>query len=442
MGALTYSGTAASNTTVDGIGAAGSDSPDNIDNLVRALAASDVNLVKDLGGFNTVAGTADAITIALADASTITNYTDKLIGFVAASDNATTSPTLNVDSVGAEPIKKAVLGVETALAAGDIQGGAYYLVRWRSTWDGGGGAWELLDPASKTFQNLILNGFLAGKVTGGTRSSFSRFSADTGGALLSLDKSRNASIDGQTIVQSNDTLGVIDFRGSDGSGFITAATIGAIVNGTPGTNDMPGGIYFSTTPDGTSSPTERLFIYQNGQWRVNGSDAVSNGQVIKQTSGATAWGSAATLMSAASASGSSVPFTSIPSWVRQIIIMFNAVSLSGTDDILVQIGDAGGLETTGYVSTSANSGGAASSTSGYIVNMTATGDVLSGHMILTSLSTNNDLWMASHSGKISTTSTVAGGGDKTLSPGPLTQLAIVPSGVNTFDGGNINVLYL
>ena len=146
MGAYTFSGTAASNTTVDGLGAAGSDSPDLIDNLVRALAASDANLVKDLGGYNTVAGTADAITITLADASTISNYTDKLIGFVAGSDNATTSPTLNVDAVGAEPIKKAVAGVETALAAGDIQGGGYYLVRWRSTWDSAGGAWELLNP--------------------------------------------------------------------------------------------------------------------------------------------------------------------------------------------------------------------------------------------------------------------------------------------------------
>jgi hypothetical protein len=150
MGAFSYSGTAASNTTVDGIGAAGSDSPDNIDNLVRALAASDANLVRDLGGANTVAGSADAITVALADASTPTYFDGMTFSFRAASDTTVTGPTLNVDSLGAKTIKKTIAGVESALVAGDIQAGGTYQVVYRSAWASAAGAFELLNPESFT----------------------------------------------------------------------------------------------------------------------------------------------------------------------------------------------------------------------------------------------------------------------------------------------------
>jgi len=53
---------------------------------------------------------------------------------------------------------------------------------------------------------------------------------------------------------------------------------------------------------------------------------------------------------AATVSGTSVDFTGIPSWVKRITVMFIGVSTSGTSNILVQLGDSGGVETTGYVS--------------------------------------------------------------------------------------------
>jgi hypothetical protein len=42
------------------------------------------------------------------------------------------------------------------------------------------------------------------------------------------------------------------------------ACIEAFVDATPGTNDYPGRLVFSTTADGASSPTERMRIQQNG----------------------------------------------------------------------------------------------------------------------------------------------------------------------------------
>ena len=80
-----------------------------------------------------------------------------------------------------------------------------------------------------------------------------------------LQKSRNATIGSHTIVNSGDEVGAVSFEGSDGSAFIGAALISAYVDGTPGTNDMPGRLVFSTTADGASSPTERMKIRNDGQ---------------------------------------------------------------------------------------------------------------------------------------------------------------------------------
>jgi hypothetical protein len=81
------------------------------------------------------------------------------------------------------------------------------------------------------------------------------------GAYLSLAKSRGTSVGSNTIVQSNDGLGYILFSGADGTDANTqAALIGCEVDGTPGANDMPGRLVFSTTADGASSPTEQLRI--------------------------------------------------------------------------------------------------------------------------------------------------------------------------------------
>jgi hypothetical protein len=94
--------------------------------------------------------------------------------------------------------------------------------------------------------------------------------------LLALGKSRGTSLGANTVVQSGDVLGRIYFVGADGSGLIQGATITAEVDGTPGTNDMPGRLVFSTTADGASSPTERMRITNDGFIRVGTTAAPSS----------------------------------------------------------------------------------------------------------------------------------------------------------------------
>jgi hypothetical protein len=78
---------------------------------------------------------------------------------------------------------------------------------------------------------------------------------------LILGKTRST---GNTIVQSGDIIGRVAFEGNDGSEFVDAAFISAEVDGTPGANDMPGRLVFSTTADGAPSPTERVRIKSDG----------------------------------------------------------------------------------------------------------------------------------------------------------------------------------
>ena len=69
----------------------------------------------------------------------------------------------------------------------------------------------------------------------------------------------------RTIVSSGDHLGDIRFAGDDGTDINSvAASIRGEVDGTPGSNDMPGRLVFSTTADGASSATERMRITSIG----------------------------------------------------------------------------------------------------------------------------------------------------------------------------------
>jgi len=148
--------------------------------------------------------------------------------------------------------------------------------------------------------------------------------------------------------------------------------------------------------------------------------------------------------SVASTSGTSIDYTSIPSWVKRITVMFSGVSLSGSSHPLVQIG-AGSVTTTGYISTSngtnqANGTGGISSTAGFCVRTPGgAGGTLSGHLIMTTLGSN--AWVSSHTAKDATTEAVWGGGDITLG-GTLDRVRITTvNGTDTFDAGTINILY-
>lgn len=99
---------------------------------------------------------------------------------------------------------------------------------------------------------------------GAARSAVVRNSNDANGPIFFTAKSRGAATGSFTIVASGDALGTWNFAGADGAADIIAAQIRADVDGTPGLNDMPGRLVFSTTADGASTPLERMRITSAG----------------------------------------------------------------------------------------------------------------------------------------------------------------------------------
>jgi hypothetical protein len=140
----------------------------------------------------------------------------------------------------------------------------------------------------------------------------------------------------------------------------------------------------------------------------------------------------------ASTSGTSIDFTSIPTWVKRVTISFNENSTNGSSNRLIQIG-AGSVTTTGYTSSGSYGGGTTSSTAGFVVWIDAASYALSGQMVLTLLGSNT--WISSHTGKTSTGQCAFGGGSIALG-GTLDRVRITNvNGTDTFDAGSVNILY-
>jgi hypothetical protein len=111
-------------------------------------------------------------------------------------------------------------------------------------------------------------------------SGFYRYSNNADGPSLVLSKSRSGTLGTQTVVSNSDTIGHLGFAGSDGTAFQTAAAIFAQVDGTPGTNDMPGRLVFSTTADGAATPTERMRIDSSGRVGIGKTPDVTGSPIV------------------------------------------------------------------------------------------------------------------------------------------------------------------
>jgi hypothetical protein len=93
-----------------------------------------------------------------------------------------------------------------------------------------------------------------------------------------MSKSRDNTLNGNTILQEDDAIGAITFCPADGVDRNSiAAEITAVVDGTPGENDMPGRLIFLTTADGANTTTERVRIHNNGVASFNNGIALGVG---------------------------------------------------------------------------------------------------------------------------------------------------------------------
>ena len=127
---------------------------------------------------------------------------------------------------------------------------------------------EVIGPTAIDGQGRALE--VLGTTDDSTGAELMRFSANADGPSIALTKSRGGAIGTEAIVQDDDSIGSIEWYGDDGTDQASsAASIVAAVDGTPGSNDMPGRLMFSTTADGAASPSEHMRIAANGRLAIN-----------------------------------------------------------------------------------------------------------------------------------------------------------------------------
>ena len=145
---------------------------------------------------------------------------------------------------------------------------------------------------------------------------------------------------------------------------------------------------------------------------------------------------------AVSASGTSVDFTSIPSWVKRITVMFSGVSTNGTSNTQIQLGTSGGIVSSGYTGALITAGAVSNTgfSSGFLTtNLLSAADTQSG--INTIINISGNIWVFANEIGQSQNRDSHGGGSVTLG-GTLDRIRITTvNGTDTFDAGTINIMY-
>jgi hypothetical protein len=176
--------------------------------------------------------------------------------------------------------------------------------------------------------------------------------------------------------------------------------------------------------------------------------ADTSGEINLQSNGSTklsvlSTGVSGTLVqgtAVASTSGTSIDFTGIPSWAKRIIVIFTGVSTNGTSTPIIQLGDSGGIEITGYVSGLGYRTGETTSTIGFLTGLTGAA-ALSISGVIPICLYNTNAWATSGVTSRSDGWGNSFGGFKTLSD-TLDRIRITTvNGTDTFDAGTINIQY-
>lgn len=252
------------------------------------------------------------------------------------------------------------------------------------------------------------------------------------------------------LVTGTPAQGDILYRGASAMARLAPSTSGLpLVTKGAGANPAFEALGVSAGGTGLTSFAAGDILYASGATTLTKLAKGTALQTLRMNSGATApeWATTSALNLAtmqAATSGSSINFTGIPAGTKRIIMSLQEVSMSGTSSLRVQIGDSGGLETTGYVSASGTAGVASiTDTSGFAFRSSAANVNWSGHIILTLMDASTNLWACSQNlitSGAGGTFFQYGAGIKALSA-TLDRISILSAGADTFDNGNVNIMY-
>jgi hypothetical protein len=263
----------------------------------------------------------------------------------------------------------------------------------------------------------------SGTITSGTITNL----ASTTGTIATLNSTTG------TIATLNSTTGTIgnlsttlagDFTISQGTATLatsgaTAGTYGSVTAIPFLTVDAKGRITSATTGTFSSTPAD---------------GSITPAKLSQPFTSATA---------TASTSGTAIDFTGIPSWVKRVSVLFNKVGITGTSNMLVQLGTSGGIQETNYEAQASvvnTSVATLNSTSGFPIRNVEAAARISGIMTIAGMGSN--LWVMSGTltviGGVASVQMVAG---VIQLSGVLDRVRINALAAETFDEGSLNIMY-
>ena len=147
----------------------------------------------------------------------------------------------------------------------------------------------------------------------------------------------------------------------------------------------------------------------------------------------------------ATTSGTAFDFTSIPSGTKRITLSYSSVSTNGTSGLLCQIGDSGGIETTGYIGAVVRltNNNVTASTVGFRLNQASdAAQTQRGSLVLTLIDAATFTWVATASNADSLASVVNFGASEKALSAELDRIRFTTvNGTDAFDAGKVNILY-
>lgn len=168
-------------------------------------------------------------------------------------------------------------------------------------------------------------------------------------------------------------------------------------------------------------------------------------QRLTVNAGATApaWADAITLGTpVASTSGTAIDFTSLPAGVKRITINFVGVSTNGTASWLVQLGDSGGVESSGYLGASRDSSSGSNYTAAFGIQVNTASAIMHGRVVLELENSSSNTWTC-HGllSRSDNTEQYHTSGSKSLSATLDRVRVTTGNGTDAFDAGEINITY-
>jgi len=243
-------------------------------------------------GLSDVDGSAATPAIRGTDANTGIFFGADIIGFA---EGGAEVARFNADAQFVAAAGTASLPVITT--TGDVNTGIFFPAADTIAFSEGGVESMRIDSSGRllvglTSTNADIGGKLQVEGTSDAFSSLVRYSSTAAGnPAFYLARSKSATLGTNTIVASGDALGNIIFAGANGTGYSDAAYIQAFVDGTPGASaDMPGRLVFSTSADGSATPTERMRIDSSGNLLVGTtSTGYTDSRLVLSLDNSTKW---------------------------------------------------------------------------------------------------------------------------------------------------------